>query len=49
MLHIPRWPLGRNRLVIWRRVRYRRLVIGRWPNVREILVVMIGAVVLWGE
>jgi hypothetical protein len=51
MLHIPTRLLCRkiNKTIIWHRIRYRRLVVGRWPNQREIPVVTIGAVILWGD
>jgi hypothetical protein len=33
---------------IWRRLRYRRLVVGRWPRQREIIVATIKSVILSG-
>jgi hypothetical protein len=50
MLHIPMRLLGRkiNKFTIWRRIRYRRLVVGRWPNSRTIPVVTISDVILSG-
>jgi hypothetical protein len=29
---------------VWRRIRTRRLVVGRWPRRREVLVITVGVV-----